>query len=151
MAGVSVHVNTDGLAQLAERLKVVATELDARVRAQLLANAKIVAVAAAARAAQHSKSIPPTVKALEVGDGAIVQAGNGSSPLPSLMERGSIHKPNPTSWRHPLFGDREHWYAQKTHPYLRPAVEATRIENQARMARAVAELVRETIGGELPT
>jgi hypothetical protein len=147
---VRVRVNVEGIEQLADGLRRAAINVEERVRAQLLKNGERTAEVAAANASEHSKSIPPTVKALPTESGAIVSAGDGSSPLPSLMEKGSEFKPNPALWRHPLFGDREHWYGQKTHPYLLPAVVETRAENDAAIATALGDLARETIGPELP-
>ena len=43
--------------------------------------------------------------------------------LAELEERGSA-KPGPQWWRHPLFGDRYHWYPQRGRPYLYPALKS---------------------------
>jgi hypothetical protein len=41
------------------------------------------------------------------------------------------------TFRHPLFGDREHWYTQAARPFDWPAVQA----NREAVGRAVAEVV----------
>jgi hypothetical protein len=153
MATVEVKINVDGLRQLSERFRVVSDELTERVRLLILESAKTTAEVAAANAGQYSKKTPPTIKVIPAERGAIISAGGGDSPLPALLERGSIHKQDPAGWRHPVYSsDRKRWSKnlQRTHPYLRPAVVETRGPNAERISRGLTEYTQETVGRELP-
>ena len=48
-------------------------------------------------------------------------------------------------FRHPLFGDRDHWYDQKARPYVWPAVQATQQE-VADLAENVIDEVFSSLG-----
>jgi hypothetical protein len=153
VATVEVRVNVDGIAQLSERFRLVSDELTERVRLLIAEAAKTTAVVAVAKAGEHSKKTPPTIKVIEAGRGAIISAGSSDSPLPALLERGSIHKPDPAGWRHPVWSsDRKRWAnnKQRTHPYLVPAVLETRRRNAVRIAEGLTEYTQETVGRELP-
>jgi hypothetical protein len=43
----------------------------------------------------------------------------------------------PGRFRHPLFGDRNHWYSQRARPFLGPAMDAKSDEAVAQIADAV--------------
>lgn len=46
------------------------------------------------------------------------------------------------TFRHPLFGDRDSWYAQRTRPFLEPAVLAHRSQVRQEVARVVDRVAR---------
>jgi hypothetical protein len=47
-----------------------------------------------------------------------------------------------SSFRHPLLGNRDHWYTQETRPFLQPAVDARRDEIVQRAEEAVEKAIR---------
>lgn len=54
----------------------------------------------------------------------------GQEGLPGLME-------GERRWRHPLFGDTEHWYGQKSHPFVGPAIPSTVLRAEAGVNAAI--------------
>nr|BFF17134.1 hypothetical protein GCM10025730_06550 [Promicromonospora thailandica] len=44
------------------------------------------------------------------------------------------------TFRHPLFGDRDHWYVERARPYLLPAVERQTEEIVAELTRIVDDV-----------
>lgn len=52
--------------------------------------------------------------------GVAIAVSGKKAPHAPLYE----NKGKPGSFRHPLFGDRSHWYTQAARPFLRPAVDA---------------------------
>lgn len=59
--------------------------------------------------------------------------GNESA-MPGLWDR------KDGSWRHPLFGNRAHWYRQESHPWFYTTIR----RNDARFRRAVNQAIQET-------
>jgi hypothetical protein len=74
--------------------------------------ADIVANDARARAAEWSRSIPPSMRTDVAGKVATITA---SAP---------VARPAELRLRHPLFGNRRFWYAPPGRPFLAPAAEA---------------------------
>lgn len=148
MPGIRVTFESAGMEKFADGMRASAEQARARLSKLLLGAAERTAVTAKALAEPYSKTTAKTIKALPFGEGAIVQAGDGSTPLPALLERGSIFKHDPTGWRHPVFSaDRKRWTRkpQRTHPYLVPALLKERRRNLEAIAEGVTELARENI------
>ena len=53
------------------------------------------------------------------------------------------HNGQPGTFRHPLFGDREHWYSQAARPFLAPALAAKNEQAGRLIAAAVDEVTRD--------
>lgn len=95
---------------------------DVAVQKNLNKSLKVMApeVAAVARAdASWSQKIPPQIVPMATTTGAGIRVKRKPNPLAVLNER-------PGGFRHPLFGNRDHWYTQKTKPAVRPAVVAAK-------------------------
>lgn len=65
-----------------------------------------------------------------------VRAGGARAPLAEPLEHGG----KPGEFRHPLFGDKNHWYAQPAHPYLLPSLKRNLTYLQAKIEEALTQL-----------
>lgn len=65
-----------------------------------------------------------------------VQGGTKARRIGKLLEG---HDGQQGEWRHPLFGDREHWYSQARHPHLFPAFEAHKKDAMKNLKRNVKD------------
>jgi hypothetical protein len=65
-------------------------------------------------AARDDTSSVKAAKALRVSAGATSATISASGQFPVLLE-------GPKPFRHPLFGNKKHWYSQNAKPYLAPA------------------------------
>lgn len=54
---------------------------------------------------------------------------------------------NKTQFRHPLFGDRDHWYSQQGHPYFRKGIYAVMNREVVNEIRAALDEAVVAIGG----
>ena len=118
------------------RLKTVNPLAAKQLRMTEKALAEPIAAAARARAS-WSKSIPPAIKATATGTFAGIRVSAKRSRLAVIEERAK------GSFRHPLFGNREHWYSQTARPSVKPVVHAARPAAEAAMRVAVREAARE--------
>lgn len=83
-------------------------------KAGLAKAAAIIRDAVKARAATFSESIPPTVRSYVGRDGnAYVEAGGANG-----QEAPAAFMSEIAGTRHPLFGDRKHWYPQPHRPFM---------------------------------
>ena len=99
-------------------------------RARMLAAAAIIANEARALSAPWSEQIPATMK-VEAGDStAVISSGVGPS-YPAEFKK-----------MHPLFGDREHWYAPPGPPFLGPAAVAKADAAAAEIAKTIPDFCR---------
>jgi hypothetical protein len=64
---------------------------------------------------------------------------SGQMSLPLMMEGVKI-------WRHPLFGDREHWYTQDSHPYFYQAVAMYGPASRLAIERALEQITLKVSG-----
>jgi hypothetical protein len=71
----------------------------------------------------------------------VIAGGGDVTQAAALENRGKGHP------RHPLFGDREHWYTNNTPAYLAPALDAHREEVLTIIENAVADAVLHAIEG----
>lgn len=134
-------VEVEGLPEFLRALRRYAPEVrkDFNREARTAAN---VIVSEARTRAGWSRRVPasvtvgPTVTGQEVG----VRISRRVARHGPLYERGS--KGTPGVIRHPLFGNREHWYSTPVRPFLAPAVEANESSVIEAMLRAVASAQR---------
>lgn len=116
MAGEGRRVEVLGLPELRRALRKFAPEANRNLRLRLKAIAGVVAVGAKARAS-WSRRIPGAITTGVLARGPYVRVKASRAPAGPLYEARK-------SWRHPLFGDREHWYAQQGRPFVDPEVKA---------------------------
>ncbi|HTG23808.1 MAG TPA: hypothetical protein VK681_27490 [Reyranella sp.] len=128
------------------------------VRTQLLRNFKLVgglvAKDAQAIVAEHSESIPPTVKARVRGVGVSVVAGGGEVAIAGLFELGNTGNRKSASasskgvFRHPVHGNLQNWVNQPMHPFLAPAGEKNRAKTDAAVLEALDAVTEVIVLGE---
>lgn len=127
-------------------LRALSTALgrfDAELQKEFLLGLKragdVVATQAKINVSSASTRIPGTVKVKRTGLVVKVSAGGARAPHAAPFE----HKGLPGSFRHPLFGNREHWYDQPAAPFLSPAL-TTRMADvtQAILATVDTALVK---------
>lgn len=122
---------------------------DKQVKKALRLAGQVIAEDAKSNAAEHSESIPPSVKSRIRGTSISVVAGGDGVPLGGLFELGNRGKGKSQAaarsgkFRHPVFGT-DVWVEQDMHPYLLPAAlhNARRIEHFE--GAIVAEAFRES-------
>lgn len=68
--------------------------------------------------ASWSKTIPGAISPTVTTTGAGIKINGTKSPIGPLYERGNRGGP----WRHPLFGNTDHWYSQSPRPFVAPAI-----------------------------
>lgn len=74
---------------------------------------------AAARIAPVSPTVAGELKVrTRMPATVIVEGGSKTEPIGALLEG---HLGQQGAWRHPLFGNRAHWYSEMRHPHLYPA------------------------------
>lgn len=134
-------IDTRDLDKLQAAFKAAPRSVRREYRNELKAAGRIVADDARKRIAPYS---PPTAESMKVGtrgvNKVVVSAGKGRR-IATLLEVGDRRHRNP--WRHPLFGDRKHWYDQETHPYLAPAWKAKKRKTAKLLSKAVRRGLRD--------
>lgn len=90
-----------------------------------------------------TQAVVPVVKATGGVKGLTLKASTPGSPVRSAAWAFEFGRNHGGSFRHPLFGNREHWYAQVKRPYMTPA----RDMHVERLAEAISEAVKTTIEG----
>lgn len=97
------------------------------LRAELLVNMRavggVVASEAKSLVAGASVTVPDSIKVRISGVNVAVQAGGPGVPMGGLLELGNVGGSG-SSFRHPVFGNKDVWVTQPTHPYLAPALQA---------------------------
>jgi hypothetical protein len=89
-------------------------------------------IAKGARAlAAWSRQIPPSISVEVSGNTATISTDAGPA------------YPAETRARHPLFGDREHWYGPPGEPFLGPAADARAGAAMARYAKKIDRMCRQ--------
>jgi hypothetical protein len=112
-------VDTTDFKKFAKALRKGAPQLALEMKNDIRAIGEVVAADARERAS-FSKRIPASVKVRVASTTVSVVAGGKNAPDAEVFE----NKGKEGNFRHPLFGDKTHWYTQKAHPFLRPAVVA---------------------------
>jgi hypothetical protein len=125
----------DDLDLLAEDLRLAADAVHVETMKTVLEVGEEVKEAAKVVAdAEGLHSVSPTIEMIPAPDAALIRAG-GDSPLAALEELGNKGaKRSATTFRHPVFGK---WLPnvkpQKKHPFLAPALAASRRQITKRM------------------
>ncbi len=133
MAVVGIYAT--GVAELRRALR----EFTPAVRKSFDRRLKDIARSAAddARArASWSKKIPPGITSGATNRGPYIRY-RGTAPTIGRLDELRA------AWRHPLFGDRMHWYAQRGRKFLQPAAEAKGEVLERDMWAAVEDAKRE--------
>lgn len=92
-------------------------------------------VSEARAAASWSATIPAAIRPTSTATGVGVRV-SAKVPIAVLNER-------PGGWRHPLFGDRNHFYSQTARPSVGPVVEKNRVRLVATAEETLRDAKRE--------
>lgn len=142
MSGIEFDVSQ--LAEFAARLKAGIPGERSAYRKGMRDIGKTIADSAKEKIANVS---PETAASIKVGtrgaDTVIIRAGGGRV-ISKLLEGDGY----PGKWRHPLFGDKEHWYDEERHPYLWPAWKEHEDEVTEALGEYIAAAIRESIGDD---
>lgn len=78
-----------------------------------------------------------------------VVAGGKNAPLAGLFELGNKggRSGGGGVFRHPVYGNRNNWVQQPTHPFLAAALQAKALESQQLILDAVDETIATVIAG----
>jgi hypothetical protein len=130
------------LADLAKQLKAVDAEARKALPKRLREAAK--PVADEANRLKPSKQIKIGTRVKLAGrNGASVKV-IGTSPknpaLAGLLEAGNSGSRDTTSFRHPVFGDKDVWVNQPTKPYLFPAGQNKKSQAQQAIAKVIDDI-----------
>lgn len=141
----SLSIDTRQLRAMAKELRASAPKVNRRIRAGVLAEAKVVADSARGKASWSTR-IPGTVRASSsVLNTAVVRAGGASAPHARPYE----HAGAPGVFRHPVWGhgDRAswHWVEQAARPFLHPAAIERLPETRRVLGLAVTDAVHEAL------
>jgi hypothetical protein len=134
-----IIVDTKHLASFGKQLRVESPELEKEFHLELAAAGEIVAV----KARQNAQSFPRQYGATTRIARSIrvkrrlttvkVFAGGDEAPEAAPIEHGGLGG----MFRHPLFGDKDHWYPQQAYPFLTPAADSSLPEVEAAVMVAV--------------
>lgn len=130
-------VDTRSLEELTIKLERAAIEAQLEVDRTLLTVGEEMAGVSREIAGEHSKSIPPSIKARPLRPGAVeIIAGGPGVPLAELYEIGNKGgKRTSKTFRHPVFGHEDRFVEQPRYRFFAPA--RTRLR-----ARALQQLVQ---------
>jgi hypothetical protein len=119
----SFQIDTRNLEEFEHRVRAAADRWVVEKDVLIAELTKGIAESAKALAAQHSTTIPPTIRShIEKPGMGIIEAGDRSTPIAALYERGNKgSKRTATTFRHPTFGHQP-YVNQPKHPYLKPAM-----------------------------
>lgn len=134
------HIRVEGLRELQRALHKFAPDVHKSFRKRLREIARAVAADAKGRAS-WSHRIPGAIQPFVTMKAVGVRVRAAKAAHGPLYEGGDSGRR--ASFRHPLFGDRRHWYTQRTRPFLHPAVEARQRFIHAEAIKAVEEAKRE--------
>lgn len=139
-----VRADLSAYKQLAKDMRAAKDPLVKTLRVRLRAAGEIVAKDARSRAEGFSETIPPSIKVRTSGVTVSVVAGGNGVPLAGLFELGNKKaSKTATTFRHPVYGNREVWRDQSMHPYLWPALQAHESEFEAAATEALDSVSKE--------
>lgn len=107
----------------------------------LRAAAETIADAARAISGRFSRRIPASIRVTVAGKSAAVKAGGRKGEL--APNAAMFETPGA---RHPLFGDKSHWYFQPHRPFLEEAAQARGDKAAEEYADAVIDSWKRTLG-----
>lgn len=135
-------IGRDAFARVVVDLSAIPKEVRRDIRPALKRIGMRVAQGARARAS-WSKRIPGAVKVKVLfgskKQGVIVYVDRNRAPHARAYEGIGTSGAN---FRHPLFGDRDRWYAQRKRPFLAPAGQAERDTARSEIAQVVEDAAR---------
>jgi hypothetical protein len=139
----TINADTDPIKTFARKLRKAAPETSKALKAGILEAVNEVRDDARAAAAQFSSTIPPTVRSSVSGNTGIVRAGNAKVPIAVLYERNA-------AFRHPLFGNKNAYYAQPGAPrhYLTATAAAAHDQVVETIGSAVFDAIDTVVGGD---
>lgn len=133
MAVIGIYAT--GVAELRRALREFTPAVKKSFDRRLRDIAKDAAEDARARAA-WSKKIPPGITSGVTNRGPYIRYRAAAPTIGRLEELRE-------TWRHPLFGNRQHWYTQRGRKFLQPAAEAKSETIEREMLEAIEEAKRE--------
>ena len=139
--GIAIQIDGTDLTKLGGQLRRAAPASWKACQVRLRAVGEVIAEDARGRAA-FSTRIPGSIRVRSRGASVSVIAGGPAAPDAAPYENKGVQG----KFRHPLFGDREHWYDQTARPFLAPALEAHRDKAAIEILDAVHEAIGRTIG-----
>lgn len=113
----TISMSGKALTTFAAKLRIAAPEVREELGIELRGVAEAVA-ADARNNASWSRRLPGTIGVEKLDIGASVYAGGPGFPAAGAFE----NKGKQGTFRHPVFGNRNVWVAQKARPFLNPAV-----------------------------
>lgn len=133
-------VEHPSITMLTRELGKVPIELRRRLRPALRDSAADIVSDMKSRAS-YSSRIPGAIR-LSVSfakrrGGVHIRVNSKRAPHARVLERGNDGSRS-TTFRHPVFGDKEVWVSQPTQPFFFPAIQAGRAGMRRKIAAAVA-------------
>lgn len=126
--GTGISMDAHELTRLAEDLWAGARNIDPRASYMLIDIGKQVQTKARNKASSDgSLQIPPTIRGgLVTPHEYRIEAGGESVPIAGLWELGNRGgSERSTTFRHPVWGNKNVWVEQNRYPYLQPALRET--------------------------
>ncbi len=147
---VGMGVDVRDFAAFARALRKGSPEVALQLRVDLRAVGEIVASEARVRAAEWSKTIPPSIRVRTSGATVSVIAGGSGVPLAGLFELGNQGQRGlgGTDFRHPVWGNRNVWVSQPMHPFLAPSLEAKIDAVEVAAVEALDSAIASIVGWE---
>jgi hypothetical protein len=146
---LGMGVDATDFAGFAKALRKAAPDLAKLLRTNLRAVGSVAADEARGIAGEVSTSIPPTIKVRVSGATVAIVAGGKENAIAGLFELGN--KPNRRSpgdtFGHPVFGNKQVWSRQATHPFLAPAVTNRGAEVEAGALDALDDVIARVVNG----
>ena len=107
--------------RFAKALMVASPLIYKTLRVNMRGVGDIVAEEARHIVSEASQTVPDSIKVRVSGATVSVVAGGSGVPMGGLLELGNV-KGSGATFRHPVFGNRNVWVDQPTHPYLAVAL-----------------------------
>lgn len=138
-ASDNISVDASSLTKLAKDLRQAAPGISKKMNTRLRNAGKLVAADAKVRSS-YSTRIPASVKVSRSGVNVkVVAGGPGAGDAAPIENRGKGFV------RHPVYGNRDVWTAQNSHPaFLAPAFDSQQEAVVAEIAQAVTDALRDS-------
>jgi len=123
-----ISVDTREFRDFAKALRKASAENSRSLRRNLRAAGELMGAEARRNAAaipgkNRTDRIASSIKVRTRGASVVVIAGGAQAPEAGLLEAGNRGQRGGRTFRHPIFGDREAWVAQRMYPFLAPAMD----------------------------
>lgn len=136
-----------GVTELARAFGKVPIELRRELRPKLRAAVDVIVADMRGRAG-YSSRIPGAIRVTSSfsgrrgGGGVSIRVDRKRAPHARALEGMDRKGRTASSFRHPVFGDRDVWVSQPTRPFFFPAVRAKRNDVRNRIAEAVRSSIK---------